>query len=249
MVDIACAPPFLDSPFGEITDLAVMYTQNDAYISMIGPSIPVLLTSGEEDTTDPPPRPTRTTPTTRPTADATCRSFCCPTPPICSCPQVIAELDRLRRELARGARASRYAVAALVPAFHYSRLERLFCQGNAPAQRRRRRCLTFRWPPGRERTRRARPSAASRRRDHGRRTAAPALQARPAPWIAELTARWAAAFVPKPRRPYPHQGASGPVCVVLCERSAQLLLALTARIAPVEIESGCSVGTQTPTRP
>jgi pimeloyl-ACP methyl ester carboxylesterase len=54
VVDIACAPPFLDSPFAEITDLAVMYQQNDAYISMIGPSIPVLLTSGEEDTTDPP---------------------------------------------------------------------------------------------------------------------------------------------------------------------------------------------------
>ena len=54
VVDIACAPPFLDSAFGEITDLAVMYAQNDTYISMIGPSIPVLLTSGEEDTTDPP---------------------------------------------------------------------------------------------------------------------------------------------------------------------------------------------------
>ena len=54
VVDIACAPPFLDSPFGEITDLAVMYAQNDVYISMIGPSVPVLLTSGEEDTTDPP---------------------------------------------------------------------------------------------------------------------------------------------------------------------------------------------------
>ena len=54
VVNIACAPPFLDSPFGEITDLAVMYPQNDAYISMIGPSVPVLLTSGEEDTTDPP---------------------------------------------------------------------------------------------------------------------------------------------------------------------------------------------------
>jgi pimeloyl-ACP methyl ester carboxylesterase len=54
VVDIACTPPFLDSPFGELTDLAVMYAQNDAYISMIGPSVPVLLTSGEEDTTDPP---------------------------------------------------------------------------------------------------------------------------------------------------------------------------------------------------
>jgi pimeloyl-ACP methyl ester carboxylesterase len=54
VVDIACAPPFLDSPFGEINDLAVKYAQNDAYIAMIGPSIPVLLTSGAEDTTDPP---------------------------------------------------------------------------------------------------------------------------------------------------------------------------------------------------
>jgi pimeloyl-ACP methyl ester carboxylesterase len=53
VVDIACAPPFLDSPFGEITDLAVMYAQNDGYIATIGPSVPVLLTSGEEDTTDP----------------------------------------------------------------------------------------------------------------------------------------------------------------------------------------------------
>jgi pimeloyl-ACP methyl ester carboxylesterase len=54
VVDIACAPPFLDSPYGEIIDIGAMYAQNDAYIAMIGPSIPVLLTSGEEDTTDPP---------------------------------------------------------------------------------------------------------------------------------------------------------------------------------------------------
>jgi pimeloyl-ACP methyl ester carboxylesterase len=54
VVDIACAPPFLDSPFGEIADIGAMYAQNDAYISMIGPSIPVLLTSGAEDSTDPP---------------------------------------------------------------------------------------------------------------------------------------------------------------------------------------------------
>jgi pimeloyl-ACP methyl ester carboxylesterase len=54
VVNIACAPPFLDSPFGEIADIGAMYAQNDAYISMIGPSIPVLLTSGEEDSTDPP---------------------------------------------------------------------------------------------------------------------------------------------------------------------------------------------------
>ena len=53
-VQIACTPPFLDSPFGEITDLATMFPENDASISMIGPSIPVLLTSGAEDTTDPP---------------------------------------------------------------------------------------------------------------------------------------------------------------------------------------------------
>jgi hypothetical protein len=30
VVDIACAPPFLDSPFGEIADLGVKYAQNDA---------------------------------------------------------------------------------------------------------------------------------------------------------------------------------------------------------------------------
>jgi pimeloyl-ACP methyl ester carboxylesterase len=54
VVQIACTPPFLDSPFGEITDLATMFPENDAAISMIGPSIPVLLTSGAQDTTDPP---------------------------------------------------------------------------------------------------------------------------------------------------------------------------------------------------
>jgi pimeloyl-ACP methyl ester carboxylesterase len=54
VVNIACAPPFLDSPWGEIADLGVKYAQNDAYIAMIGPSIPVLLTSGMQDTTDPP---------------------------------------------------------------------------------------------------------------------------------------------------------------------------------------------------
>ena len=54
VASIACTPPFLDSPYGEIADLGAMYAENDAYISMIGPSIPVLLTSGEEDTTDPP---------------------------------------------------------------------------------------------------------------------------------------------------------------------------------------------------
>jgi pimeloyl-ACP methyl ester carboxylesterase len=54
VVQIACTPPFLDSPFGEITDLSVKFVQNDAAIDTIGPSTPVLLTSGDEDTTDPP---------------------------------------------------------------------------------------------------------------------------------------------------------------------------------------------------
>jgi pimeloyl-ACP methyl ester carboxylesterase len=54
VASIACTPPFLDSPFGEIADLGAKFAQNDAAIAMIGPSIPVLLTSGEQDTTDPP---------------------------------------------------------------------------------------------------------------------------------------------------------------------------------------------------
>ena len=53
VANIAFTPPFLDSPYGDIADLGAMYAQNDAYISMIGPSIPVLLTSGEEDTDRP----------------------------------------------------------------------------------------------------------------------------------------------------------------------------------------------------
>jgi pimeloyl-ACP methyl ester carboxylesterase len=54
VTQIACTPPFLDSPYGEIADLGAKYAENDAYIAMIGPSIPVLLTSGDQDTTDPP---------------------------------------------------------------------------------------------------------------------------------------------------------------------------------------------------
>jgi pimeloyl-ACP methyl ester carboxylesterase len=54
VVQIACTPPFIDSPFAEITDIAAMYAENQASIGRIGPSIPVLLTSGEQDTTDPP---------------------------------------------------------------------------------------------------------------------------------------------------------------------------------------------------
>ena len=54
VVDIACAPPFLLSPWGEIADLGEKYAENDVYISQIGPSIPVLLTSGDHDSTAPP---------------------------------------------------------------------------------------------------------------------------------------------------------------------------------------------------
>jgi pimeloyl-ACP methyl ester carboxylesterase len=54
VVQIACAPPFLDSPFGEVQDFPVKFAQNDAAINMIGPSIPVLLTSGDHDGVDPP---------------------------------------------------------------------------------------------------------------------------------------------------------------------------------------------------
>ncbi|MGZ6642495.1 MAG: hypothetical protein ACXVFT_11730 [Solirubrobacteraceae bacterium] len=54
-VDIACRPPFLDSPYGEIADLGAMYAENDASIKQIGPSIPVMLTSGDHDSTAPPP--------------------------------------------------------------------------------------------------------------------------------------------------------------------------------------------------
>ena len=50
----ACTPPFLDSPYGEIADLGAMYAENDASIKMIGPTIPVMLTSGDHDSTAPP---------------------------------------------------------------------------------------------------------------------------------------------------------------------------------------------------
>jgi pimeloyl-ACP methyl ester carboxylesterase len=54
VVQIACTPPFLDSPFGEFLDFGVKFAQNDAAIDNIGPSIPVLLTSGDHDGVDPP---------------------------------------------------------------------------------------------------------------------------------------------------------------------------------------------------
>jgi hypothetical protein len=42
------------SPVGEITGLGQAYADNGKYIPNIGPRIPVLLTSGAQDTTDPP---------------------------------------------------------------------------------------------------------------------------------------------------------------------------------------------------
>jgi pimeloyl-ACP methyl ester carboxylesterase len=52
--DIACAPPFVRTPVGEITGLSQAYTDNATYIPKVGAKIPVLLTSGAQDTTDPP---------------------------------------------------------------------------------------------------------------------------------------------------------------------------------------------------
>jgi hypothetical protein len=43
-----------DLAFGEIADLGPMYAENDAAITQIGPGTPVLLTSGDHDTTAPP---------------------------------------------------------------------------------------------------------------------------------------------------------------------------------------------------
>jgi len=54
VVDIACTPPFIPSPFGEITDLAAKLAENDTAISQIGPGTPVLLAAGDHDTTAPP---------------------------------------------------------------------------------------------------------------------------------------------------------------------------------------------------
>jgi pimeloyl-ACP methyl ester carboxylesterase len=54
VLNIACAPPFVLSPVGEITGVGQAYADNGKYIPNIGPRIPVLLTSGAQDTTDPP---------------------------------------------------------------------------------------------------------------------------------------------------------------------------------------------------
>jgi pimeloyl-ACP methyl ester carboxylesterase len=54
VLNIACTPPFVLTPVGEITGLDQAYADNATYIPKIGPKIPVLLTSGGQDTTDPP---------------------------------------------------------------------------------------------------------------------------------------------------------------------------------------------------
>jgi pimeloyl-ACP methyl ester carboxylesterase len=54
VVDIACTPPFIPSPYGEITDLAAKLAENDVAISQIGRGTPVLLAAGDHDTTAPP---------------------------------------------------------------------------------------------------------------------------------------------------------------------------------------------------
>ena len=103
--------------------------QNDAYISMIGPSIPVLLTSGEEDTTDPPS-----------SADADYAYY----KAHCGCdvdagaaaqhrapvhgPPVAADLGRSRRGLAVRARPSRPRAEPRAPGVAY------LCHG-APVRR------------------------------------------------------------------------------------------------------------------
>jgi pimeloyl-ACP methyl ester carboxylesterase len=56
---IACTPPFVDSPLGELQSgstsaIPEIYAENTALIRRIGPSIPVLLTSGDHDVIVPP---------------------------------------------------------------------------------------------------------------------------------------------------------------------------------------------------
>jgi pimeloyl-ACP methyl ester carboxylesterase len=54
VVDIACTPPFIPSPYAEITDLAAKLAEDDVAITNIGPGTPVLLAAGDHDTTAPP---------------------------------------------------------------------------------------------------------------------------------------------------------------------------------------------------
>lgn len=51
---IACTPPFIDSPLGEIANIPEIYAENIPLIKQIGPGIPVLLTSGDHDVIVPP---------------------------------------------------------------------------------------------------------------------------------------------------------------------------------------------------
>jgi pimeloyl-ACP methyl ester carboxylesterase len=56
---IACTPPFVDSPLGELSNgqssaIPEIYAENMTLIKQIGPSIPVLLTSGDHDVIVPP---------------------------------------------------------------------------------------------------------------------------------------------------------------------------------------------------
>ena len=54
VADVACAPPFIPSPYGEIGSIGATLAENDAAIKQIGPSTAVLLASGDHDTTAPP---------------------------------------------------------------------------------------------------------------------------------------------------------------------------------------------------
>lgn len=51
---LACTPPFVDSPLGELSNIPAIYTENIPLIKQIGPTIPVLLTSGDHDVIVPP---------------------------------------------------------------------------------------------------------------------------------------------------------------------------------------------------
>ena len=54
VANIACTPPFVDSPLGELSNIPGIYAENLALIKQIGPSIPVLLSSGDHDVIVPP---------------------------------------------------------------------------------------------------------------------------------------------------------------------------------------------------
>ncbi|MBV9797022.1 MAG: alpha/beta fold hydrolase [Solirubrobacterales bacterium] len=51
---LACTPPFVDSPLGELSDIPGIYAENIPLIKKIGSTIPVLLTSGDHDVIVPP---------------------------------------------------------------------------------------------------------------------------------------------------------------------------------------------------